>query len=123
MEQQELRKGNLVEYHSRYFKIERLSGDFAKIKSIDNKINLLAKIKKLIPIKLTTEIILSFGLSEKDENIFSKEDNSFAILRENDCLYHFIFHFRLYYVHQIQNLHYVQNGKELQINSKLFPNP
>jgi len=134
---QELRIGNLV-----YFKSEIEGVDniyyIATIKQImdngvyldgfnpmnkDSTINGFASFKQIIPIPLTQELLLDFGLkkiSEDKFNLFNHPTEVEIVIKCNSYSRNFqcdgiIFALNnLDYAHQLQNLYFALKGEELQ---------
>ena len=124
---QDLRIGNYVLYEATYHKITSLTENvcgsvWLKAKEIDPYLH---SYKEIQPIPLTSEWLIKFGFEEG----VIKLNDSWHYLKldlKTDCIDNCVFGekrssmsilYKIYYVHQLQNLYYALTGKELVMDN------
>lgn len=129
MKVEELRIGSILSYKDKRFKILEISQ--SKLKAQSNKGLVLFEVTELEPIELTEEILLSIkGINKKivdnkglELTIYTINDIellfTFGILRNIKFMNNKVIiytAFRDFKLHDLQNLYFILNGKELEIN-------
>lgn len=118
----ELRIGNLVEYEGEIYEIDTISKLFPTLNTVAFGIGVVGW-DNLNPIPLNEEWLLKFGFTKKENRQYwYKEDSMLRFALLDGCLHcsigddeNGVLYNRLYFVHQLQNLFYAINNKELTI--------